>query len=140
MAYRASTMLCAAAVATMITGFADVAGAADSKGVWLRDNGNSKVRIASCGEALCGTIAWEKNPRNDVNNPDESKRARPLVGTQIFFNMKPAGEGRWNGSAYNPEDGKTYSGSMILSGDTLTTKGCVLGGLICKSVDWSRSN
>ena len=113
---------------------------AEVTGTWLRETGTSKVRIAPCGEALCGTIAWEKSPRNDVNNPDASKRGRPLVGTQVFFNMKPAGSNKWDGSAYNPEDGKTYSGSMTLSGEALTTKGCVLGGLICKSVSWSRSN
>ena len=53
--------------------------------------------------------------------------------------MKPAGEGKWVGSAFNPEDGKNYSGKMTLAGDKLNTSGCVLGGLICKSVDWTRA-
>ena len=114
--------------------------AADVKGVWLRDTGNSKIRIAQCGDALCGTIAWEKTAKTDDNNPDPAKRGRALVGVQVLFNMKPAADNRWNGSAYNPEDGKTYSGSMILEGEALTTKGCVLGGLICKSVGWARSS
>ena len=137
---RLSSALLAMCIAAATACLAQAAQAADAKGVWLRDSGSSKVRIAPCGEALCGTIVWEKNPRNDVNNPDEAKRSRPLVGTQVFFNMKPSSDGRWNGSAYNPEDGKTYSGSMILAGETLTTKGCVLGGLICRSVEWSHSN
>ena len=54
--------------------------------------------------------------------------------------MKPNGDNAWSGSAFNPEDGKNYSGKMTLSGDTLTTAGCVLGGLVCKSVKWSRVN
>jgi uncharacterized protein (DUF2147 family) len=37
------------------------------------------------------------------------------VGQQVFYNMKPDGSG-------------------------MTTKGCVLGGMICKSVSWSRVN
>ncbi len=90
--------------------------------------GASKVRIASCGgEALCGTIVWLKDP----NGPAK-------VGQQVFFDMKPHGDNVWTGSAFNPEDGKTYSGKMTLAGDRLTTAGCVFGGLICKSVAWTR--
>ena len=110
---------------------ASVSGAAagDATGVWLRDSGASKVRIAPCGgEALCGAIIWLK----DSGGPAK-------VGQQVFFNMKPHGENVWTGSAFNPEDGKTYSGKMALAGDRLTTSGCVLGGLICKSASWSRA-
>ena len=53
--------------------------------------------------------------------------------------MKPDGDG-WSGSAYNPEDGKTYAGKASVSGGSMTTKGCALAGLICKSVNWSRIN
>jgi uncharacterized protein (DUF2147 family) len=112
--------------------------AQEATGVWLRDTGTSKIRVAPCGDALCGTVIWESEPKKDENNPDESKRSRPINGTRIFFNMKPNGENKWSGSAYNPEDGKTYSGNMIVNGSTLVTKGCVLGGFICKSVSWSK--
>ena len=129
-----------AAFITLSMSWGTAAFSADAKGVWLRDTGASKVRIAPCGDALCGTVVWERTGRTDVNNPDPTKKSRPLVGVQVFYSMKPAGENRWNGSAYNPEDGKTYSGGMTLEGDTLTTKGCGLGGLICKSASWSRSS
>ncbi|MGO9943661.1 MAG: DUF2147 domain-containing protein, partial [Rhodoblastus sp.] len=46
----------------------------------------------------------------------------------------------WSGEAFNPDDGNTYSGNVIVAGSSMTTKGCVLGGLICKSVDWKRSD
>ncbi len=59
------------------------------------------------------------------------------IGERIFRDMKKDGEG-WSGSAYNPEDKRTYTGKMSLSGSTLTTKGCALGGMICKTVTWSR--
>jgi uncharacterized protein (DUF2147 family) len=99
-------------------------------GTWLRDNGESRVRVAPCGEALCGTVVWLKNPA-------ESKSK---VGQRVFFDMKPNGTNAWAGQAFNPEDGKTYSGKMSVSGNTLTTAGCVAGGLICRSVTWSRAN
>ena len=52
--------------------------------------------------------------------------------------MKPNGENAWAGSAFNPEDGRRYTAKLTLSGDHLVTAGCVLGGLICKSFDWTR--
>lgn len=115
--------------AGLLLAFAVPAAAQDVTGTWLRDTGASKVRFAKCGEAMCGTISWLK----EANGPAK-------VGQRIFYDMKPASAGKWNGSAFNPEDGKTYSGTMSLSGDTLTTAGCVFGGMICRSVKWSRSN
>ncbi len=102
--------------------------AGDVKGDWMRTDGKAKVRFASCGDAVCGSISWLRDP----NDPGK-------VGQQVFFDMKPRGENIWAGSAFNPEDGKTYSGKMTLSGDRLVTAGCVLGGLICKSLNWTRT-
>jgi len=124
MAFRSTV-----AAAGLLLTFAIPASAQEVTGTWLRDTGASKVRFAKCGEAVCGTISWLK----DASGPAK-------LGQRIFYDMKPAAGGKWNGSAFNPEDGKTYSGTMSLAGDTLTTAGCVLGGLICRSVKWSRSN
>jgi uncharacterized protein (DUF2147 family) len=54
--------------------------------------------------------------------------------------MTPSGANAWSGRAFNPEDGRTYSGKMTLSGGSMTTSGCVLGGLICRSVNWRKVN
>ena len=97
-------------------------------GLWLRDNGNSRVRIAPCGDSLCGTLAWVK------------EEGKAQVGQRIFYNMKENGPNSWTGNAFNPEDGKTYSGKMSLSGNMLTTAGCALGGIVCRSVSWKRVN
>ena len=103
--------------------------AADVFGVWLHEAGTSKVRIAKCGDALCGSIVWLKSDKSPAK-----------MGQRIFYDMKPSGENAWQGSAFDPESEKTYSGKMTLSGDALKTSGCALGGLICRSVSWSRSN
>ena len=47
-------------------------------------------------------------------------------------------EGGVNLNEVNPDDGQTYTGKMLLEGANLTTSGCVFGGLICKSVHWTR--
>ena len=107
-----------------------MASAQEVLGTWLRENGESRVRFAKCGEAICGTVVW-------LRNPAESKSS---VGQRVFYDMRPNGTNSWAGQAFNPEDGKTYSGKMILSGNALTTAGCIAGGWICRSVNWSRTN
>lgn len=114
-------------------GFALASGpavAADVNGTWVRDTGASHVKFGPCGSAICGNIVWLKP---GIETPAK-------IGQRIFSNMKPDGANAWSGSAFNPEDGKTYTGKMTLSGSTLTTSGCVMGGMICKSTTWTRVN
>jgi uncharacterized protein (DUF2147 family) len=118
------------AAALMLAALSAPALAQDVTGTWLRENGESRVRFAKCGEAICGTVAWIKDPEKSPSK----------VGQRVFFDMVPNGTNAWTGKAFNPEDGKTYSGKMTLSGNSLTTAGCVAGGLICRSVNWSRAN
>jgi uncharacterized protein (DUF2147 family) len=107
---------------------ASAAMAADATGEWTREGGDGKLRFSSCGgDALCGFIASTTNP----NGPAK-------LGQQVFFDMKPNGANSWAGTAFNPDDGKRYAAKLTLSGDHLTTAGCVLGGLICKSFGWTR--
>ena len=86
---------------------ATAAAAGDVKGEWARDDGKAKVRLTSCGgDAVCGAISWLRDPKNDPGK----------VGQQVFFDMKPHGDNAWTGTAFNPEDGKTYSGKMSSCG------------------------
>jgi uncharacterized protein (DUF2147 family) len=116
--------------------------AGDPTGMWMRSSGTGKIRIHPCGGAVCGTVAWEKTPRKDIYNPDASKRDRPITGVRVILGMKPTGTpDQWKGEVYNTDDGKTYTGYMTLQGaNSLKLQGCVLGGLICKSDTWSRTN
>jgi uncharacterized protein (DUF2147 family) len=101
--------------------------AGDVAGTWLRDNGAYQVRFEPCGDAVCGDIVWLK--------PSADTKAK--IGQRVFFDMKPDGDNAWAGKAKTP-DGTTYSGKMSMTGNSLTTSGCVIGGLICKSIQWSR--
>src|SRR5215467_6305165 len=61
--------------------------AAEPTGTWLTEGGKSRIRIADCGGALCGTISWlqEPNdpetgkPKTDKNNPDAGRKTKPLI-------------------------------------------------------------
>ena len=101
--------------------------ASELLGEWARDDGHGNVRFAPCRDAVCGTITAKSDP----NAPGK-------IGQKVFYDMKADGENFWRGSAFNPEDGREYSGKITLAGARLTTAGCVLGGLICKSLTWSR--
>jgi len=138
----------AGVIAIGVLGGCCAATAADPNGTWLTEGGKATVRIANCGGALCGTIAALKEPNDpatgrpqtDKNNPDASKRSRPMIGVQIVLGMKPSGPDKWSGEIYNAEDGKTYSGGLTLMGATsLKLEGCVLK-FLCKSQTWTRAN
>ena len=120
--------------------------AADPTGLWLSQDGDVKMKVAHCGDAICGTIAWLKNPndesgkpKTDKNNPDASKRGRSIMGVPIILPMTADGADKWSGQIYNAEDGRIYSGSFTLGGATKADlKGCV--AIICKTKTWKRTN
>lgn len=120
--------LAATMMAALALGAAN-ARAQDAEGLWMREDGASKIQFSPCGAALCGAIVWLKNP---------ASKAR--VGQKVFFDMVRADQNSWTGQAFNPEDGKTYSGKMVVAGKKLRTSGCVFGGLICKTMLWVRAN
>jgi len=142
---RFSLLLAALAVSAAASA-SGPAFAADPTGIWLSQDGDVKMKVARCGEAVCSTISWLKEPndrngkpKTDQNNPDTSKRSRPIIGAPIILPMKADGADKWSGQVYNAEDGKTYSGSFALSGASKADlKGCV--AFICKTKTWTRSN
>jgi uncharacterized protein (DUF2147 family) len=123
--------------------------AADPTGIWLTEEGKATVRVADCGGALCGTIVALREPNDpqtgkpkvDKNNADAGQRSRAIIGVQIAIGLKPDGANKWSGQVYNPEDGKTYAGSITMpSANVIKIQGCILGGVICKTNTWTRAS
>jgi uncharacterized protein (DUF2147 family) len=107
---------------------------ADPTGAWLDKDGWT-IRIHACGPALCAEIASTQpslDPATgkawtDKNNPDPARRDRPLIGVQVLFDMHPSGPGKWSGTLYDSDRGKTYSGNLIeLGADRIRIEGCIL--------------
>ena len=120
--------------------FAPALALADPSGLWSRSNeqGESHIRVAAAGDVYTGTIEWMENPRNDTENPDPALQDRPLVGVQIFNDMEQLNPTKWGGSLYNPEDGRTYSGTLtIIDENTLELEGCAFI-IFCRSDTWTR--
>jgi uncharacterized protein (DUF2147 family) len=117
---------------------------ADPKGLWLAQDG-AYVRVASCGAALCATIAKPKSPIDpetgrpwtDKYNPDPAQRGRPLVGVAVLYSLVPDGAGKWSGRLYNVDNGNSYSGHLLeLGPTTIRVEGCAIG--ICGGQNMSR--
>lgn len=129
-----------------VAGLAQAAGdtkGADICGVWRLKARDALVKIASCGDSVCGTVLYatpaKSNPLLlDVNNKDPALRSRPMIGATLITGFS-GGPVKWTGGRlYNPGDGNYYHGSLtLLDGDHLEVKGCVLF-ILCKSQTWTR--
>ncbi|MEM6724603.1 MAG: DUF2147 domain-containing protein, partial [Bacteroidota bacterium] len=69
-------------------------------GLWLSENGNEKIEIYRKGDLYHGTMVWmaeeydeQGNLKIDNKNPNPSLRTRPMVGIDILYNFKYAGNG-----------------------------------------------
>jgi uncharacterized protein (DUF2147 family) len=109
-------------------------------GEWITEDGEGRVRIRACGQALCGVISSGDPKDTDRHNPDAGKRNRPLLGTPVLIDMKSGNNKRWEGEIYNAKNGKTYASNIMLkSADVLRVEGCVFGGFFCGGQDWTRA-
>ncbi|MES2862061.1 MAG: DUF2147 domain-containing protein [Pseudomonadota bacterium] len=116
---------------------------ADPIGLWATPTNGAQVRIARCGQALCGTLVTANTLRadpdlRDAHNPDGALRTRRMQGLR-FLSGFTGGPTEWRGgSVYNPEDGRTYRGTITLTNaNTLTLRGCVVAPL-CRNQTWTR--
>ena len=118
---------------------------ADIVGRWRDSDGESEIAISRCGPALCGKIVWLKQPidtttgqpQKDDKNRDLSLRARPIVGVQLFIDMRPSATNSWSGRIYNADDGHTYASTVtLLDAGRLEVKGC--SGTLCGGETWTK--
>lgn len=118
-----------ATVLVLAAGLASAATAAESRldGVWARGDGLAKVRLQPCGPDVCAINTWIK-----PGTPSEK------AGDKLVMSVKPEGNGVFAGTAYDPQRNLNYNISVSVNGDRMVTKGCVLAGILCKDVSWTR--
>ena len=115
------------------------------KGVWLSEDKSCKAEIYEKNGKFYGKITWlfEQNdpktgkPKLDTNNPDASKRNRPLIGLTVLWDFTYK-DGYWqNGYIYNPRSGNVYDCDVWLEGkDVLVLRG--YWGVIYHTEKWTR--
>lgn len=95
-------------------------------GNWSRGDGNARVRIARCGDALCAINTWIRDPASNEH-----------IGDRLV--MKVTGNGSsMVGTAYDPQRKLSYSMEINYGQSSMQTRGCVLAGIVCKSISWTR--
>lgn len=111
-------------VAAMLVALAGSTGAALAdpiEGQWRMPSGNNAT-IAPCGNQFCLTY---------VDGPNAGR---------TFGRMTPTGGAAYEGTVVDyTRGGREFSGRGTLQGDILNVQGCVLGGLICRSQQLTRS-
>ena len=122
----------AGALAALLTiGASSVALAAETPflGNWARGDGKTRIRVEPCGAAFCGVNTWVR--------PGVSGEK---VGDTLVVHVKPAEAGHWSGTAFDRRRKETYTMKVHVANNHMTTQGCVMGGLVCQSMHWKRTN
>ncbi|MBV8795728.1 MAG: DUF2147 domain-containing protein [Hyphomicrobiales bacterium] len=96
-------------------------------GNWARGDGKTRIHVAHCGHEVCARNTWV---RHGVSGEK--------VGDRLVLNVKPAGEGEWSGRAFDPQRDRTYTIAVRATPKHMTTRGCMMGGIMCQSMNWSR--
>jgi uncharacterized protein (DUF2147 family) len=116
------------------------------KGKWLTGEKEAQIEIFEEGNKYHGKIVWLIEPEEngvakvDENNPDKSKRNRPIKGLKILRNFE-YDNGKWaEGTIYDPQSGKTYSCNIKMKNDnTLEVRGFIGISLIGRTDVWTRA-
>jgi len=120
---------------------AAIAAAEDAIGTWKDTETGAITEISSCAGGICVKVVTpSKDHAVDNYNPDPALKGRSMAGVTIMTGAAKDGPDRWKGQLYNSEDGKTYSGWVIVDNkDEVKLEGCVLAGIICKKRIWHRA-
>lgn len=136
----------------LLTGFLVLAAtsstalAADLRGVWLTEDKEAVLTISDCDGQPCGRIIWLDNAtdqsgslRRDQHNPDSAKQSQRICGLVVINDLEPSGADTWDGSVYNPQDGKTYSANItVLSDEELKVRAYIGLPIFGRSQTWTR--
>lgn len=98
-------------------------------GNWLRANGKVRIAVTQCGTNFCAVNTWVKDPQGNEK-----------VGDRLILTVKPVSDSEYQGQAYDERRQMTYKVTITLQGNDMTTSGCVLLGIICRSTSWTRTN
>jgi uncharacterized protein (DUF2147 family) len=98
-------------------------------GNWARGDGETRIRVERCGDEVCALNTWV---RSGVSGEK--------IGDRLTLKIAPAGAAGWSGNAFDPQRNQTYTMVLHVADNRMTTDGCAMGGLMCRSMSWTRLN
>ncbi len=99
----------------------------DISGTWSRDDGKARVYIAACGAQLCATHTWVRDQSDGE-----------AVGDRLVMTLAPVGNARLAGTAFDVKRNLSYSVQIAVAPRHLRTRGCLIKGILCRTIDWTR--
>jgi uncharacterized protein (DUF2147 family) len=98
-------------------------------GAWMRADGGARISVEPCGERFCAVNTWIKDPSKGE-----------AVGDRLVMTLQPRDPVRLAGEAFDEKRGLKYSLLISVAENAMTTQGCVLSGIVCKTMNWTRSH
>jgi uncharacterized protein (DUF2147 family) len=96
-------------------------------GDWGRVDGGLHINIAPCGEQLCAVSTWTRDPQGDDR-----------VGDRLILSLGERQGSTLAGKAFDERRQLTYSLRISVDHDAMTTRGCLLAGMACRTMSWAR--
>ena len=96
-------------------------------GLWARGDGKAKVKVERCGDNICAVNTW-------VREGTKGEKA----GDILVMSVRPDDSGGWSGTAFDRQRDLTYRMTLTIEGKSMRTEGCVLAGIVCKDMAWTR--
>jgi len=106
------------------------------EGVWRNKKNSVHVQLRPCATEICGFVVWA-SPKAIQ---DAAEGGSPnLVGMQLLRDFKVGKDGIGRGKVFVPDLKLTFGGTAErLEGGTLRVRGCLVGGVFCKTQFWTR--
>jgi uncharacterized protein (DUF2147 family) len=114
-------------LATLVASSVGAGGGPVITGDWSRNDGASRINIGPCGEHLCAVNTWVRDPADGE-----------LVGDRLVLALQPRDPGALTGEAFDERRKLRYSLLISVNGNAMTTEGCLVSGIVCKSLRWIR--
>ena len=113
--------------AIVVAGSAGAGSGPTITGDWTRNDGASRITVGPCGELLCAVNTWIRDPADGE-----------LVGDRLVLALQPRDAGALTGEAFDERRKLRYSLLISVNGNAMTTQGCLLSGIVCKTMRWIR--
>lgn len=105
-------------------------------GIWRNKKNSVHVQLRPCAGEICGYVVWASPKAIE----DAREGGSPnLVGMQLLRGFKVGADGVGRGKVFVPDLKLTFGGAAErLNNSTLRVRGCLVGGVFCKTQIWTR--
>ena len=106
-------------------------------GRWWTEDRSGVIEIARCGEALCGRIVGQPQPRNPDGSLPVDIHGVPHCDLTILHDATETEPGRWRGRITDPETGQDWRCELSIAADgALRLRGYLLVPLLGQTQIW----